>query len=190
MAYKLGEGSGPHGVRMRSLVHRRHSLRQPTDVHLSPEGVELARRIGARSGRFDRVITSPKARATETALAMGFPVDEQWEELGALPDPVGRFLDRESPGTFGEYVRWVVAVHELRAAAVAIADRWGAALDRTPEGGRLLMVSHAGIIELGAAGALPDEAVHWGATLAPLEGVRLERDRGRWVRGAVLRRES
>ncbi|HXQ48558.1 MAG TPA: histidine phosphatase family protein [Thermoplasmata archaeon] len=172
---------------MRSLVHLRHSLRQPADLHLSPEGVELARRIGRRSGRFDRVITSPKPRAVETAISMGYLVDAEWEELGVLPDPVGRFLDRESPSTFGDYVRWATTVHEVRAVAEGLAAQWGEELDRVPNGGRLLLISHAGVIELGAAGALPEEAVRWGPTLAPMEGVRLDRDRGRWVRGDVLR---
>jgi broad specificity phosphatase PhoE len=174
---------------MRSLIHRRHSLRSPGDVHLSPEGVALARRVGAGSGHFDRVVTSPKARAVETAQAMGYAVDAEWEELGSLPEPVARYLERESPSTFGEYVRSVTAVDGIRSAAEALAHRWAIELDRLPEGARVLMISHAGVVELGAAGALPDESVRWGPTVAPLEGVRLDRDRGHWVHGDVLRVE-
>jgi broad specificity phosphatase PhoE len=187
MAYKLGEGSGAGQPRMRSLVHRRHSLRTPGEVHLSPEGIALARKVGAGSGRFDRVLTSPILRAVETAEAMGYRVDERWESLGALAEPVGRFLDRERPSSFGEYVRWSTTVHEVRDAARQLARTWGEALDRLPDRSRVLMVSHAGVIELGAAGALPEAALQWGASLAPLEGVRLDRERGRWVRGEVLR---
>lgn len=190
MTYKLGEGSGSGRPRMRALVHRRHSLREAGDAHLSPEGVALARRVGLLSGRFERVITSPKPRAVETALSMGYVVDAEWEELGSLPDPVGRFLDREAPSTFGDYVRWATAVHEVRAAATDLAERWGTELERIPDGRSLLMISHAGVIELGAAGALPDEAVRWGPTLAPLEGIRLGRERGRWVHGDVLRLDA
>jgi broad specificity phosphatase PhoE len=51
---------------MRSLVHRRHSLREPTGPGLSAAGVALAQRVGAASGRFDRVVTSPKRRADST----------------------------------------------------------------------------------------------------------------------------
>jgi broad specificity phosphatase PhoE len=175
---------------MRSLVHRRHSQRQPTDVHLSADGIQLARRVGRRSGHFDRVFTSPKPRAVETAAAMGYKVDGQWEQLGQLPDIVARFLDRESPSTFGDYVRWATTVHEIRGAADALAAQWGEALDQVPDGGRILLISHAGVIELGAAGALPEVAVGWGPVLAPLEGIRLDRDRGRWVYGEVLRVEG
>jgi broad specificity phosphatase PhoE len=187
MAYKLGEGSPSGPVRMRSLVHRRHSLRSHGDVHLSPEGVELARRVGRTSGRFDRVITSTKPRAVETAQAMGYAVDAEWAELESIPDPVGRFLDREAPSTFAEYVQWATTVHEVRAAAEAFARRWAEELDRVPDSGRLLLISHASIIELGAAGAVPDQAVHWGANLAPLDGIQLDRSHGQWVRGEVLR---
>jgi broad specificity phosphatase PhoE len=187
MAYKLDEASPLGRRRMRSLVHRRHSLRGAGEVHLSDDGVALAVRVGRESGRFDRVVASPKPRAVETAAAMGYPVDAEWEALAALPEPVGRFLERESPSTFGEYVRWATTVHEVRAAAQALAQEWGAALDRVPDGGRLLLISHAGLIELGAAGALPDEVVGWGPALAPLEGIRLDREHGRWVRGEVLR---
>ena len=190
MAYKLGEGLPTGRVRMRSLVHRRHSLRSPGDVHLSEEGVALAREVGRRSGPFDRVLTSPKARAVETAESMGFAVDAELEDLESLPDPVGRFLERESPSSFGDYVRWASTVHEVRAAAEGLAARWAAELDRVPEGRSVLMISHAGVIELGAAGALPETAVRWGPPLGPLEGIRLDRERGRWVRGEVLRLRS
>jgi broad specificity phosphatase PhoE len=175
---------------MRTLVLRRHSLREPGAPHLSAEGRTLATEVGAQSGPFARVLTSPLPRAGETARAMGFRVDGEWPELGRLSEPVGRFLERESPGTFGEYVRWVVSVHEVRAAAETLATRIGAEVDRLPDGSSLLMISHGGIIELATAGALPDLAQSWGPSLAPLEGVRWEREGGRWVRGEPLRRPT
>src|SRR5271155_1132493 len=174
--------------RMRSLVVRRHSLRSAGEVHLSPEGVEQARQVGRTSGSFDRVVTSPKPRARETAEAMGFTVDAELELLGSLPDPLGRFLDRESPGSFDEYVRWIARVEEVRDGSEALASAWAEELNRVPEGGRLLMISHAGLIELGAVGAVPQIAAAWGRTHAPLEGVRLGREEDRWAHGETLRR--
>jgi broad specificity phosphatase PhoE len=187
MAYKLDEGATGQ-PRMRSLIHRRHSLREPGEDRLSGAGVALARRVGAASGRFDRVVTSPKVRAVQTALAMGYAVDAQRPELGEPEPSIGRFLDRAAPSTFHEYVRWSTEVAEVGAAGARLAQAWGEELDQVPDGSRLLMISHSGVIELGAAGALPDGADGWGATLAPLEGVQLDRVGGRWVSGAVLRR--
>jgi broad specificity phosphatase PhoE len=135
-------------------------------------------------------VTSPKRRAIDTAHAMGFVVDAQRTGLGA-PDPsVGRFLDRVAPTSFREYVRGSTEVEEVRAAAQQLAHAWGEELDRVPDGGRLLMVSHSGVIELGAAAAWPGTVAEWGPTLAPLEGIRLQREQRRWVDGEVLRIEE
>ena len=78
---------------MRELELRRHSMRVGQGQHLSQEGVDLARRVGATMGRFDRVVTSALPRAFETAIAMGFAVDEQVEALGAMSADVSREAD-------------------------------------------------------------------------------------------------
>ena len=78
---------------MRELELRRHSMRVGQGQHLSQEGVDLARRVGATMGRFDRVVTSALPRAFETAIAMGFAVDEQLEALGAMSADVSREAD-------------------------------------------------------------------------------------------------
>jgi broad specificity phosphatase PhoE len=172
---------------MRSLVHRRHSLRDPGGAHLSAEGVARARAVGRTSGTFDRVVTSTKPRARETAHAMGYDVDAELEELGSLSDPVARFLDRVSPASFAEYLGCVSRVDEVRAEGEALAARWAMELEKVPEGGRLLMVSHAGLIELGAVTAAGGTTAEWGRPLAPLEGVRLDRGSGAWTHAEVVR---
>ena len=71
---------------MRTLEVRRHSLVKD-HVHLSQAGIALARRAGAGLGPFDRVLTSHITRTLETAVAMGFAVDEQLAVLGTIgPD--------------------------------------------------------------------------------------------------------
>lgn len=66
---------------MRYLEMRRYSKRIQPSEHLSQEGVELARRIGAGAGPFDLVITMPPPRMSETAVAMGFAVGETYEPV-------------------------------------------------------------------------------------------------------------
>ncbi|HLZ26921.1 MAG TPA: hypothetical protein VKV73_06335 [Chloroflexota bacterium] len=54
-------------------------------------------------GPYDVVITSTVARAFETAIAMGFAVDEQWPALGLQPVEV---LDEANwEGGCAEFVR-------------------------------------------------------------------------------------
>ena len=61
---------------MKTIEIRRHSIRSNPGVHLNQQGVTLARLVGQNLGPFDRVVTSTLPRAFETALAMGFAVDE------------------------------------------------------------------------------------------------------------------
>ena len=84
---------------MRTLEIRRHSLTKQGDGRdsgstLSPDGVHLARQIGEHIGPFAYVIASTIPRTMETALAMGFAVDElvemadkaTWQEATAEID--------------------------------------------------------------------------------------------------------
>jgi len=172
---------------MRVLEHRRHSRRTPSEPHLSAEGVALARRVARTIGRFDRVVTSPKPRAVETAEALGFAVDATLPELAEMPDDVGLPIDSLGPRSFADYVRAVARSETMAEYAHRQADLMRRELERLPESSRLLLVSHGGVIEFGAAAARPREARSFGAPLGHLEGVRLFLDRGEWVRGEVLR---
>jgi len=172
---------------VRVLEHRRHSRRDPTDIHLSREGVELARRVAPTLGRFDRVVASPKPRAVETVQALGLSLDAVLPELGVMPDDAGLAGDAPSLRSFADYVRATERSEAAAEYAFRQATLMRAELARLPEGGRLLLVSHAGVIEFGAAAARPQEALSWGPPAGDLEGVRLFLDQGDWVRGEVLR---
>lgn len=187
MTYKISVLSPYHRRSMRVIEHRRHSRRDPGSVHLSSAGVELARRLGPTLGRFDRAVSSPKPRAIETVEALGFPLDATIDELAILPDDAGLAMDAESPRTFADYVRLVGHHPEMTRYAHRQAALMRSELEQVPEGGRLLMISHAGVLEFGAAACRPSDARTWGATADVLEGVRLTLDRSRWVRGEVLR---
>ena len=147
----------------------------------------LARRVARTIGRFDRVVTSPKPRAVETAEALGFTVDATLAELAEMPDDAGLAVDTLGPHTFADYVRGVSRSRAMAGYARRQAELMRRELERLPENGRLLLISHGGVIEFGAAAARPREARTWGDSLGHLEGVRLSFDRGAWVRGEVLR---
>jgi len=172
---------------MRVLEHRRHSYREHSSVHLSRDGVALAHRLAATIGRFDRVVASPKPRAIESAEALGFVVDDILPELGEMPDDAGVPLDELDPHTFADYVRGTRRSATTAAYARRQAELMRRELERVPEEGRLLLVSHGGVIEFGAAFARPVEARTWGPPLGHLEGVRLYLEGSAWVRGEVLR---
>jgi len=172
---------------MRVIEHRRHSRRDPAGIHLNREGLELARRVAPTVGTFDRVVASPKPRAVETAQALGFTVDALLPELAMMPDDVGLPVDELHPRSFADYVRFVGRSEAMAEYAAGQAKLMREELERVPDGGRLLMVSHGGIIEFGAAAARPEDALRWGEPVSYLEGIRLTLSRGEWVRGEVLR---
>jgi broad specificity phosphatase PhoE len=171
---------------MRDLELRRHSMRVGQGEHLSQEGVDLARRVGATMGRFDRVVTSALPRAFETAIAMGFAVDEQVEALGAMSAEVSREADwRRGCAEFRRAAR-------LGGATAGYVREQGQLLRRLvealPEGGRALVVSHGGILEALAVGGLPDfDWSDWTESAGYCEGVRLRHDAGRFLGAERLR---
>ncbi|EQD44634.1 Phosphoglycerate mutase domain protein [mine drainage metagenome] len=169
---------------MKILEHRRHSRRDPGGTHLNREGVALARQVGRSLDPFDRVVTSPKPRAIETAVAFGCAVDAVEDELGGVPDDIDALL--EGADSFAAYALVARRRPEVRRFMDRQAELWQAELDRVPDRGRLLLVSHGGLIELGALGALPVPAAGFGAPLGLVEGVRLYWD-GRFVGGEVVR---
>jgi broad specificity phosphatase PhoE len=171
---------------MRELELRRHSMRVGSGQHLSQEGVDLARRVGATMGPFDRVVTSTLPRAFETAIAMGFAVDEQVEALGAMSAEVAREVDWQ--GGCAEFQR----AARLGGATTGYVQEQGRLLRRLaealPEDGRALVVSHGGILEALAVGGLPDrDWSAWTESAGYCEGVRLRHDAGRFVGAERLR---
>lgn len=172
---------------MRILEHRRHSRRDPATPHLSPQGIALARRVGPTLERFDRVVTSPKPRAVETAIEMGLRVDAEIPELGTMPEDAGFPGDPGRLATFAEYLELFRKSEAMAEYSRAQEELWVRELERLPESGRLLMVSHGGMIESGVVAALGERTRGWGEVLGPLEGVRLLREAGHWVGGELLR---
>ena len=174
---------------MRFLELRRHSLRVRPNEHLSQEGVTLARRVGNELNSFNLVITSPSPRAFETAIAMGFAVDEiytpvdfdksDWSKLGRLLPEGTAFENRarimKAEGLATQYAEKLVR-------------QWTLISEQLPEGGRALVITHGGYLDDSAVACLPNENhQEWGGNFGHCEGIRLTYDDGRFVSGKVLR---
>jgi broad specificity phosphatase PhoE len=171
---------------MKTIEIRRHSIRNKPGDHLSQQGVALARRVGQNLGPFERVITSTLPRAFETAIAMGFAVDEQNE----LMSTYGSVVEWEVswPSTPRQYAK---AIHKDGAAAryaYQLRDIYRQLVDDLTEGGAALVINHGGMLELGAVACLPN-ADHeaWGPHFDYCEGIRLFWDDTKFVNGEILR---
>jgi broad specificity phosphatase PhoE len=171
---------------MRYIEVRRHTERVKPGQHLSQAGVDLARRVGNTIGPFNRVITSTVPRAYETAIAMGFAVDEQLAETSFMVDGLENEVAWDAGfaafaegakrgGRVADYVRQQGEL--IRRIALAL-----------PDEGAALVVSHGGIVEAQTIGCLPYlDFTNWGGGCDYCEGARLYFDGEQFVRGDVLR---
>lgn len=173
---------------MKIIEHRRHAKRTKPSPHLNDEGVRTARRVGDHSGPFARVVTSPKKRAIQTAVAMGFAVDETVSLLEEIPEELNDlaawnsgFLalhaKRNECASGEKYLRKIRAFFE-------------STLERVPEGGRILIISHGGVVEWSAIACAPEKARNFGNALDTCEGVELHWGDGKFTDAKVLRVET
>lgn len=187
---------------------RRHSHRKAgAGSQLSQTGVDLARRVGMRSGPYVEVVTSVLPRARETAIAMGFAVDRELVTQLTDEDVLGAFDLVDSPVSWYDQPDAFAALHQVLygahvpAAQADVLHRWSqtlAALWRdlmTPYGNgdeRVLFIGHSGDLEAGLISCLPKaDHVSWGPRLKPMEGAVLEfaGEPARFRRAELLRVE-
>jgi phosphohistidine phosphatase SixA len=118
---------------MRQLELRRHARRDPNADRLSPDGRAQAEDVGrAAVTAFDVVFVSPAHRAAETAAWFLRGAAQQLPEHSVVPGLAGQDATGGSPEGMAAGVR--------------------ALLDRVPEGGRGLAVSHTPLVERAALG--------------------------------------
>jgi hypothetical protein len=149
----------------------------------------MARRLGDRIGPFDLVITSTIPRAFETAIAMGFAVDEQQEILSDLGAEVSAAVDWPAP--FVRYAEVILRDGPCAWFAQQQVDLYKSIARSLPDGGSALVITHGGIVEIGAVGCLP-QADHagWGPECGYCEGVRLGFDGEHCADAEILRVEG
>ena len=171
---------------MRYLELRRHSKRVIPGDHLSQAGVSLARKVGEAMGPFGLVITSTLPRAFQTAIAMGFAVQEQREEFCPFDDDINEALFYPAP-----FARWVPHIKEHKQLAQCVkeqSDLLHVIVAQLDEGDSALVVSHGGVVEVGAVGCMPQfDWAQAGDAMSYCEGVRLAFDGVRFVKAEVLR---
>lgn len=157
---------------MRILEIRRHTQRNVPQPHLSQIGVDLARQAGNKMGKFDRVVTSTVPRAVETAIAMGYAVDEQIEQLGMMGEDVGAEIQWNVG--FAEWSRVVKRGGAAARFAQSQAEIWRSIVRALPDNSRVLIITHGGIVEAGTIGCLPANThITAEAACGYCEGVRL-----------------
>jgi broad specificity phosphatase PhoE len=182
---------------MRTIEIRRHAYTKKGEgrgkgSHLSTEGVALARKIGDEIGPFDLVLTSPVPRALETAIALGFAVDDQPEALGDLSPAVLEEIGHHERWTWKE--PFITFAHFVRQGGPTTwmgerqREAWVRALESAPTSGRVLIISHGRIIESGLVTCVPDgDFSTWGPSFHHCEGVRMTFDEGRFHGVQLLR---
>jgi broad specificity phosphatase PhoE len=171
---------------MKILEIRRHSIRAQPGNHLNQQGVTLARSVGQTLGPFGRVVTSTLSRAFETAIAMGFAVDEQNELMSTYGGQVGR--EAPWPMPFYHYSEVVKRNGAATAYANQLADYYAHVISLIADGEAALAINHGGVVELGVAACLPNEDfLPWGDEVGYCEGARLFWEDGKFIRGEVLR---
>jgi broad specificity phosphatase PhoE len=182
---------------MKSLVVLRHSLTRKgraagaTSSHLSADGVRRARRLGEDLPAFAYVAVGDQPRHLETALALGWAVDERvsWPS-GYVARVVAHHDQWTWSQPFVRYAELVRASSELRGVAETHLHHWRRLLGHVPEGGAALVVSSGGSIEPALVAALPgaDHAA-WGSAFHQLEGASLEWDGDGFCAARLLRQD-
>lgn len=174
---------------MKVIEVRRHSVRG-AGPHLNRKGVELARLVGSVTNRPGRVIKSTLERAFETAIAMGFAVDEQLEILSTLGNDVNAEIFWDSPyADFAGKMRSGSALERFAKELGALVATIAAEISGD---GRVLIVTHGGIVQTIAAACLPPEE-NFSALGGPpsyCEGIEIYYDGSKFAGYKILRVEQ
>jgi len=121
---------------------RRHT--SSTDLPLTPQGEQLARELSRRLDRsFDRVLTSPRRRARDTAVLAGHPDAEPCEDL--VEWDYGDYEGVTTPQIRETVPGWTVWTHPTPGgeSPEQVRVRLDRVVDRLRAGGSSLVFGHA-----------------------------------------------
>lgn len=179
---------------MRSLEVRRHSLTKKgvargRGSHLSSEGVMLARAVGPTFGPVGFVLVGPLPRHLETAIAMGYAVDDvaEWPS-GYVPGVIEHHDQWRWPVPFERYAGLIRTNSALAKVTDEHRRLWIKAIAAVPDGGTALVISSGGAIEPTLVACLPAaDFASWGEPFSHCDGARLTYADGRFVNIALAR---
>lgn len=154
---------------------------------LTASGAAMALALQRDGKPFDLVISSPRERARDTAIAIAGRVDETAELLGGSPDEALTHEEYDSMRSQEDVLQLIGANEPSRRFAQEQLAFWEGIARRLPGGARALVVTHGGNIELPAALL----ARRLGLNVGPLplsycEGVSVEYGTKRWTALARL----
>ena len=136
---------------MKSLELRRHARRDPAADRLSPDGRAQAEDVGrGANGAYAAVFVSPAERTAETAAWFLRGAGQQLPDHAVIAGLAGHDASGGSPEGMAAGVR--------------------ALLDRIPDGGRALAISHTPLVEHAALGLTGREI----PPLGECEGILVE----------------
>jgi broad specificity phosphatase PhoE len=165
----------------------------PLDESLDPRGVDEARALAPRVGRFDAIWSSPAARARETAKALGLTATVAAEldecDFGSWRGRTLADLHAEDPAAVAAWMEDPAAAPHGGESLLALLERVRGWLEaHADDGSRTVAVTHAGVIRAAVVCALDASPLaFWRLDVAPLSRTVLHAHDGRWtVRGVNL----
>ena len=171
---------------MRYIELRRHSIRIRPSSHITQEGVNKAQVTGKEMGEFVKVYSSKAPRAMETAVAMGYAIDDVFEEISMTPDGLEKEVSWGM--SFDQYANIINKGGITSKYAIKMAKFLLELSYDIPEDSSILIVSHGGLIEIASIGCLPNlDYSDWGEPLDTCEGVRLTIDKNRFTNSEIKR---
>ncbi|MBY9000515.1 MAG: phosphoglycerate mutase family protein [Candidatus Heimdallarchaeota archaeon] len=171
---------------MKYIELRRHSKRNKSSPHLSQEGVRLAREIGDRLGPYYKVYSSYAPRAIQTAVAMGFAVNEISDEISMTPAGIEKEIKWGM--NFDEYANVIEKGYKTAKYSNELVSYLLKLSNPMPESSTLLLISHGGLIEIATIGCVPElDYTLWGEALDECEGVKLTIENKKFTEARLLR---
>ena len=172
---------------MKIIEHRSHSRCDTEVAHLIQPGVDLARKVGSTMDSFDYVITSPKERAYETAIAMGYAVNEVVKDLGPYNDNVKSEFTTEAH-TFPKKQSLLKQKSFTKQIAQHQANLYLDLSSKIKDGQKLLLISHGGVVDIPLGFLFPNvDPNSWGPLFNYCEGFRIQIEDKKIVNFKLLR---